>query len=158
MSVETRRPGVAIKQVQTLSFSQQFNRAIESDDWASALGYGVRFGAFYDQEQNMVGVTTNLELLIAGEEESDESDRDQLGSLETLVVFRLVEDDGIDKSAPISSDFVANIIGIAYSTTRGVLIGRLPWKELELFPPPAINPRHVAHELDLDWMETSAPE
>jgi len=150
MSVEVRKPRFVLRSVHTIEFLQnQWPDKMDIESDLFELGYNTSFGCYYDEERKICAIKTELELIARHDDDYDSPQR--IASLTTVTSFGLLEDEDTNQSLLIALDFVANMIGISYSTTRGILLGRVPNQQLELYPPPAINPREIAHEMNLDW-------
>lgn len=149
MSVEyVQHPALLLKEVHTLSFSQHLYQAQNGHE--SSIHYETGFGIYWDPDQNVIAVRTKL---TAFADKDDSENGVVLATLESLVLFDVVSQEGEDPTWQIAEVFVANIIGIAYSTSRGILIGR---SQLDLFatqPPPAISPTAVVQDMQLEWVK-----
>jgi hypothetical protein len=153
MPASPRRPGFILRNVHLREFTQrQWPIDLDSSEEAVVLGYATSFGCQYDPENAVAAVVTKLDLVINDGETFTEEHPYTLAELETVTIFEVVEEDGVDDTLPIALDFIANLIGISYSTSRGIMIGRIPGERIERSPAPSISPRSVAKEMGLDWV------
>lgn len=108
------------------------------------LGYEIGLGAEFDTNASAVSVAVHVRVLI----EAAETGPNELIDSETICTFQLRDlpattDEGVPKLPRI---LLASFVGIAVSTTRGVLIGRSRVPELGDFPLPTFSPAQMVDE------------
>lgn len=122
---------------------------------------GVGFGLRLNEDQSQVQVRVTVQYLSA---DTDAEDASAAASLVLVATFELKDLDALRSgggTVQVPQSVVASLVGIAYSTARGALIGRSTQHDLGEYPAPVISPisvvADIARDSEIPWIEAAPP-
>ncbi len=130
-----------IYNIKTNSFAE---REIDEDEAESfdetKLGFVFRPSFAYDEELKLVKVNIVV---------SYEYEGNQLLKIDTDTIFEFISFDGIlVKDGSEDKNVLATLLGIAFSTVRGIIINRTVGSFINKFYLPVINPTEIINDND----------
>lgn len=138
-------PEIRIREIRIARYVQHEVPRFVREGAATEVSYGTTFGCAFDADSGLAAVETRIS--VRTKKKADESEG-TIAELETLLAFEL----GTRGPQSLPVRLVAHMVGISYSTSRGILLGKLPLPVLEETPPPAISAEAIVAALGLDWV------
>lgn len=155
-------PRYRLTHVRTLSFAERTGRFSDNPAEAPTVSYAPSFGFTFDEERRSVSVLVFIEALHL-EDDADEPTpgTEPLAEVEVGCMFEFESLDPfrVEEGIQMPRQMVAQLIGIALSSARGILIGRTVHPVFQEAPLPVVSPMAFVASLveshELAWV---APE